>query len=153
VVNVSPPAVLHPTRHRWRTHTSTGTHHAAPWRSGSLHGSHAGSKFSSRSRTHGSGSRVAGRGGHSGRFHHSDIRLKEAIVPIARLDNGIGLYRFRYRGSPTIYVGVMAQEVQTIMPEAVVRGNDSYLWVDYGRVGVPFMTWTQWVERHAAQAH
>ena len=38
---------------------------------------------------------------------------------IARLDNGIGLYRFRYRGGGrTFYVGVIPQEVQTIMPEA-----------------------------------
>jgi hypothetical protein len=69
---------------------------------------------------------------------HSDIRLKEAIVRIARLDNGIGLYRFRYGGGGrTFYVGVMAQEVQTIMPEAVARGRDGHLLVDYDRVGLP----------------
>ena len=43
--------------------------------------------------------------------------LKQDIVPLARLDNGLELYRFRYRdGDPTIYVGVMAQDVQKIKP-------------------------------------
>ena len=52
-----------------------------------------------------------GFGGFGGR-HRSDIRLKEDIVPVARLDNGIGVYRFRYKGNDhTVYVGVMAQEV------------------------------------------
>jgi hypothetical protein len=75
--------------------------------------------------------------------------LKEAIVPIARLDNGIGLYRFRYRGDRALYVGVIAQEVRTIMPEAVVRGSDGYLLVDYDRVGISMMSWKRWVARRA----
>jgi hypothetical protein len=80
--------------------------------------------------------------------------LKGAIVPIARLDNGIGLYRFRYRGgNGTVYVGVMAQEVQAIMPEAVARGRDGYLRVDYDRVGAPFMTWKRWLGRDGMRAH
>ena len=28
----------------------------------------------------------------------SDIRRQEDIVPLARLDEGIGLYRFRHKG-------------------------------------------------------
>ena len=43
--------------------------------------------------------------------------------PLGRLDNGLELYRFRYKGSDrTAYVGVMAQEVQQIEPSAVWRG-------------------------------
>jgi len=79
--------------------------------------------------------------------HRSDIRLKDDIVALGRLDNGIGLYRFRYKGSDhTVYVGVMAQEVQTIVPSAVSRGRDGYLRVDYDRLGLQFMTWDQWVD-------
>lgn len=89
--------------------------------------------------------------GSGGGFHrrlHSDMRLKEAIVPLARLDNGIGLYRFSYKGHDgTAYVGVLAQEVQSIVPEAVSRGRDGYLRVDYERLGIPFMTWSEWLAR------
>ena len=78
----------------------------------------------------------------------SDLRLKQDIVPLARLDNGIGLYRFRYRGGdPTTYVGVMAQEVVEIAPSAVIRGRDGYLRVDYDRLGLEFMTWDEWMAR------
>jgi hypothetical protein len=74
-------------------------------------------------------------------------------VPLARLDNGIELYRFRYTGSDsTVYVGVMAQEVQKIVPSAVSRGRDGYLAVNYGRLGLEFMTWAEWAQRHGATA-
>ena len=65
-----------------------------------------------------------------------------------RLGNGLELYRFRYKGSDhTLYVGVMAQEVQKIEPSAVSRDRDGYLLVDYDRIGVRFMTWDEWVKR------
>ena len=38
---------------------------------------------------------------------------------LGHLDNGIGFYRFAYKGSDTVYVGVMAQEVQRVRPDAV----------------------------------
>jgi Chaperone of endosialidase len=78
----------------------------------------------------------------------SDITLKADIVPLARLDNGLELYRFRYKGSDcTSYVGVMAQEVQAIEPSAVSRDRDGYLVVNYDRLGLEFMTWDQWLAR------
>jgi len=90
--------------------------------------------------------RGGGFGGGGGRF--SDIRLKEDIVPVGRLDNGIGVYRFRYRGNDhTTYVGVMAQEVRTIAPDAVSRGRDGYLRVDYDKLGLEFLTWDEWLAR------
>ena len=55
------------------------------------------------------------------------LRFKHDIALLGHLDNGLGYYRFSYVGSDRAYVGVMAQEVQTIMPEAVVRGRDGYL--------------------------
>lgn len=75
----------------------------------------------------------------------SDIRLKHDVVLIARLDNGLGLYRYRYLWSDTVYVGVMAQEVALLRPDAIVRDSlDDYLRVDYGRLGLRLMTWPQW---------
>jgi hypothetical protein len=74
----------------------------------------------------------------------SDIRLKHDIVKLGALGNGIGLYRFRYTWSDQAYVGVMAQEVETIMPEAVQRGADGYLRVNYDKVGLRFQTWEAW---------
>src|SRR5262249_19735401 len=62
----------------------------------------------------------------------SAIRLKRDIALIEHLDNGLGLYRFRYVWSDESYVGVMAQEVAAVAPEAVMVGPDGYLRVDYG---------------------
>jgi hypothetical protein len=71
--------------------------------------------------------------------------LKHDITLLGRLDNGLGFYRFSYNGSQQAYVGVLAQEVQKVMPEAVVRGRDGYLRVYYEKVGVPFETYDKWV--------
>ncbi len=80
---------------------------------------------------------------HAGR--RSDIRLKQDIVRLGQLDSGIGIYRFRYQGRDhTTYVGVMAQEVRAVMPEAVWKGRDGYLRVDYDLLGIEFMTWDRW---------
>jgi len=84
-----------------------------------------------------------GRGGRGGR--RSDVALKHDIVRLAYLGNGIGFYRFAYNGSNQAYVGVLAQEVQNVVPEAVVRGRDGYLRVYYDRIGVRFQTYRQWI--------
>ena len=75
----------------------------------------------------------------------SDTRLKRDIAQVGELDNGINLYCYRYLWSDTTYVGVMAQEVAEVMPEAVLRGADGYLRVDYARLGLRVQTWDQWV--------
>ena len=80
----------------------------------------------------------------------SDIRLKHDIVLLGRLDYGLGYYRFVYNGGHTTYVGVMAQEVQTVMPAAVTRGSDGYMRVSYDLLGLPFETYDQWL---ASGAH
>ena len=64
---------------------------------------------------------------------------------LGNLDNGLGFYRFSYNGSDRAYVGVMAQEVQFVRPEAVVRGNDGYLRVRYEKIGIKFQSYEQWV--------
>ena len=39
----------------------------------------------------------------------------------------------------------MAQEVQAVMPAAVVRGPDGYLRVRYDKLGLDFQTYDQWI--------
>ena len=75
----------------------------------------------------------------------SDMTLKHDISLLGHLDNGLGFYRFSYNDSDKVYVGVMAQEVQSVRPEAVMRGHDGYLWVNYDMLGLHRMTWDQWV--------
>ena len=99
----------------------------------------------------GGGSRGGGARGGGGR--RSDIDLKQDIIPLVRLDNGLELYRFRYKSNDhTIYVGVMAQEVRKIAPWAVWRDHDGFLRVDYDRIGVEFMTWKEWLKRTGASS-
>jgi Protein of unknown function (DUF3300)/Chaperone of endosialidase len=98
----------------------------------------------------GGGIRVGGGGfGGRGGGRRSDIRLKHDIVLVGRFDSGLGLYRFSYNGSNKTYIGVMAQEVQTIIPEAVVRGRDGYLRVFYDKLGLKFQTYDQWIANRA----
>lgn len=78
----------------------------------------------------------------------SDSRLKEAVVPLKQLGNGVEFYRFRYKGDTELYVGVIAQQVARLVPDAVVRGDDGYLRVDYDRLGLKFMTWMEWRSLH-----
>jgi Protein of unknown function (DUF3300)/Chaperone of endosialidase len=96
----------------------------------------------------GGGARAAGgggRGGGGGGGRRSDINLKHDIVLLGVLDNGLGFYRYAYNGGDKAYVGVMAQEVQEVMPRAVVRGRDGYLRVFYEKLGLKFETYDHWV--------
>jgi hypothetical protein len=86
-----------------------------------------------------------GRGGGGGGGRRSDIALKHDVVLLGHLANGIGFYRFSYNGSEHAYVGVMAQDVQLTMPDAVTQGRDGYLRVYYDKVGVKFQTYEQWI--------
>jgi hypothetical protein len=94
---------------------------------------------------HRGGGMRGGRGG--GR--RSDVRLKHDIVLLGRFDNGLGFYRFSYNGGGKTYVGVMAQEVQQVMPQAVARGPDGYLTVNYDRLGLKFESYDQWMKAGA----
>jgi len=82
-------------------------------------------------------------GGGGGR--RSDIELKHDVVLLGHLANGLGYYRFSYLGSSKPYVGVIAQEVQSLVPEAVTRGRDGYLRVYYQQLGLKLRTYTDWV--------
>jgi len=87
------------------------------------------------------------RGGGGGR--RSDIALKHDIVQLGYLANGLGYYRFSYLGSTKAYVGVMAQEVQRVMPQAVTRGSDGYLRVYYDKLGLKLRTYSDWLSSGA----
>ena len=73
-------------------------------------------------------------------------------MPLTRTADGLQIYRYRYIGDDTSYVGVMAQEVAERMPDAVTRGEDGYLTVDYGRLGLTFMTYDEWMRRNASDS-
>lgn len=66
------------------------------------------------------------------------------MVLLGRLDNGLGYYRFAYSGSDKAYVGVIAQEVLAVRPDAVTRGSDGYLRVYYQRLGLKFRSYDDW---------
>ena len=68
----------------------------------------------------------------------SDRRLKQDIVFVG-VDRrtGLNLYEFSYKdGSGKRYIGVMADEVEKIYPEAVFTMPDGYKAVDYAKLGV-----------------
>ena len=70
----------------------------------------------------------------------SDIRMKENIEQVGWLPNGLPVYTYEYkpefRDDPFAghgkHIGVMAQEVEQVMPQAVITRADGYKMVDYG---------------------
>ena len=67
----------------------------------------------------------------------SDRRLKRDITLIGELTPGVGWYSFHYswdaEGSD-LRQGVMADELERVMPEAVMYDSDGYARVDYNQV-------------------
>jgi hypothetical protein len=84
-------------------------------------------------------------GGGRGGGRRSDINFKHDITLLGHLDNGLGFYRFSYVGSDQVFVGVMAQEVEAVVPEAVTHGSDGSLRVFYDKLGLRFQTYDQWL--------
>ncbi len=74
----------------------------------------------------------------------SDRRLKTDIVQVGMLRAGIPLYRFRYIGRDEVHVGVMAQDVLPVVPEAVITDASGFMRVDYRRLGTRMMTLQEW---------
>jgi hypothetical protein len=62
----------------------------------------------------------------------SDIRIKEDIRRVGKTDNGLPVYLFRYKGHPGMQIGLMAQDVELVVPEAVVEIN-GIKHVDYAK--------------------
>ena len=68
----------------------------------------------------------------------SDIRLKKDITPMGSTSTGIPTYTFRYNNESDdapLRFGVMAQDVEKIIPEAVITRDDGFKMVNYAMVG------------------
>jgi hypothetical protein len=80
--------------------------------------------------------------GGAGIMAMSDIRAKQNIKQIHWLPNGLPVYEYEYKDEfkdhPLAghgkFVGVMAQEVEAIMPDAVFTLDNGYKAVDYGKL-------------------
>jgi hypothetical protein len=68
-----------------------------------------------------------------GLFALSDARAKKDIVQIGKAHNGLPLYAYRYKGSDTPQIGLMAQDVEKVNPRAVATTESGFKAVDYGR--------------------
>ncbi len=68
-----------------------------------------------------------------GMFFPSDRRLKEDIRPVGALNDGQTVYSYRFKGDPRTQIGLLAQEVERIRPEAVARHPSGVRMVDYRR--------------------
>lgn len=72
----------------------------------------------------------------------SDRSLKENIVRVGTHPMGFGMYLFDYKpefrsiGGYDRQFGVMADEVKSVLPEAVVTHPDGYMMVDYALLGI-----------------
>lgn len=64
----------------------------------------------------------------------SDKRLKEDLRVVGALDSGIPVYTFRYVGEDVTRIGVMAQDVEQVMPVAVME-VDGIKYVNHAELG------------------
>lgn len=73
-------------------------------------------------------------------YKASDINLKENIKKVGSLINGLNLYSYNYKDGYDLpkgkQVGVMAQEVEKVIPEAVVDMPNGFKGVNYALLGV-----------------
>lgn len=68
-------------------------------------------------------------------FLPSDERLKTDIRRIGQTDDGLPIYTYYYVWGGPIQVGVLAQEVEAIKPEAVTTMPSGFKAVDYSKIG------------------
>ena len=54
---------------------------------------------------------------------YSDIRIKENITKVGNLDNGLPVYSYRYKAGGPQEIGLMAQDVERVNPNAVREIN------------------------------
>ena len=70
-------------------------------------------------------------GGVGGLFSLSDERAKDDKEKIGETKDGLGIYSFKYKGSPKTEIGLMAQEVKKKKPGAVAKRPDGLFAVNY----------------------
>lgn len=68
----------------------------------------------------------------------SDKRLKEDLILVGKANNGLNIYLGKYTKESglddgKIHLFLIAQEVQNIKPEAVIKNENGYLMVDYAK--------------------
>lgn len=61
----------------------------------------------------------------------SDARIKENLRPVGQLFNGLTVYAFNFPGEEVTRIGLVAQEVQQHIPQAVSQTEEGLLMVDY----------------------
>lgn len=66
----------------------------------------------------------------------SDRRLKTDIRKVGKLPSGLGVYTFRYKSGGPVVMGVMADEVEQVYPDAVLKKHiaGEYDAVDYSKL-------------------
>jgi hypothetical protein len=64
----------------------------------------------------------------------SDVRLKTDIQHVGETKGGLPIYTYRYKAGGPMQMGVMAQDVARVNPDAVAHIGGGYLGVDYGRI-------------------
>lgn len=66
----------------------------------------------------------------------SDPALKENVVLVDESPLGFNIYEFNFKGDETRWRGVMADEVEEVMPEAITIDSDGYRHVNYDMIGI-----------------
>jgi hypothetical protein len=76
----------------------------------------------------------------------SDIRLKTNIEALSISRKGYNLYKFQYidENNENTYVGVMAQDIISRNPEAVIQNESGFYMVRYAQLGLKMVTLKQW---------
>ena len=88
------------------------------------------------------GSMQNGNDGGGGMTQNSERELKENIVRVGTHPLGIGLYLFDYKPEFKVMAGygrrfgVMVNEVENVMPEAVISHSDGHKRVNYSLLGI-----------------
>ena len=65
---------------------------------------------------------------------YSDVRLKKDINYLFTMNNGVPIYKFKYKWSDDVSIGTMAQDIEDMIPEAVSHDSNGYKMVNYSKV-------------------
>lgn len=64
----------------------------------------------------------------------SDKRAKNDIKKVGKLNDGTGVYSYKYKGGGLMQLGVLAQEAIKKHPDAVAKADDGLYRVNYSRI-------------------